>query len=347
VSARWRSVLERQWQTVGHAQLLYDEIHAGDLFGDRMLDLQARVDFKEGQRAVGAEQVFHGARVHITGLGADVACRGVDAFALRVAEEGRGSFFHQFLVASLQRAVARAKHHDVAMRVGNHLCFDVARLVEELFDEAFAAPECRDGFARGGGEELFHLIHAPRDLHAATAAAERGLDDDGQAVLLGKCHHFARVLHRILGACHERRACIHGHLARAHLVAQQGNRGGLRADPDQPGIDHGLRKRFALRQETVAGVNRVSAALLGDAQDFFDVQIGVGGALAVQAEGFIGHAHVQGIKVAVGIDGDGLHAIVGTGAHHADGNLASVGNQDFFHGVLLRGWCRTRRARSR
>jgi hypothetical protein len=76
-------------------------------------------------------------------------------------------------------------------------------------------------------------------------------------------------------------------------------------------------------------VHGVGSAFFGDGQQLFDVQVGVGRAVAVQPIGFIGHAGVQGVDVGIGVHGDGLHAVVGAGAGDADGDLASVGDQDF------------------
>jgi hypothetical protein len=46
---------------------------------------------------------------------------------------------------------------------------------------------------------------------------------------------------------------------------------------------------------------------------------------------------MQGIDIGIGIDGDGLHAIVGAGSRDAHGDLATVGNQNFGnHGCHLR-----------
>jgi hypothetical protein len=59
--------------------------------------------------------------------------------------------------------------------------------------------------------------------------------------------------------------------------------------------------------------------------------------VAIEAVGFIGTAHMQGIDIGIGIDGDGLHAIVGAGSRDAHGDLATVGNQNFVnHGCHLR-----------
>ena len=75
---------------------------------------------------------------------------------------------------------------DVAVGVGQHLRLDVPRLVEEPLDEALAAAERRDGLADGGVEQLGDLLDGAGDLQPAAAAAERGLDGDREAVLLGE-----------------------------------------------------------------------------------------------------------------------------------------------------------------
>ena len=217
------------------------------------------------------------------------------------------------------------------MGVGQHLGFDVAGFVEELLHKALAPAKGRDSLAHRRFVQLSHFVHAPGDLHAAPAAAKRGLDDDGQAVLLGKGQHLARVLHRVGRAHHQRRAHLQRNLACRHLVAQLGNGGGARANPGQACVDHGLGKGGVFREEAVAGVHRVRSALLGNGQELFDVEVGVRRAVTIQPIGFICHAGVQRVDVGIGIHSDGLHAVVGAGAGDADGDLASVGNQDFFH----------------
>jgi hypothetical protein len=87
-------------------------------------------------------------------------------------------------VAALQRAVAGRDDDDVAVLVGQALGLDVARLVEELLDEALAAAERRDRLADRGLVGVGDLVHLAGDLEPAAAAAERRLDRDRQAVLL-------------------------------------------------------------------------------------------------------------------------------------------------------------------
>ena len=73
----------------------------------------------------------------------------MNALALLFADKRRRRFFHQLLVASLQRAITRTQHHHIAMRIGHYLGFDMAGLVEELLDEAFTATKGRHRFAHG------------------------------------------------------------------------------------------------------------------------------------------------------------------------------------------------------
>jgi hypothetical protein len=53
---------------VGDAELLADQVDAGDLLGDRVLDLQAGVDLEEGDRAVLADEELAGAGTDVAGL---------------------------------------------------------------------------------------------------------------------------------------------------------------------------------------------------------------------------------------------------------------------------------------
>ena len=126
--------------------------------------------------------------------------------ALLVGQERRGRLLDQLLVPALQRAVAGADHDHVAVRVGQHLRLDVAGLVQVALDEALAAAERRDGLAHRRLEQLGDLLERAGDLQAAPAAAERRLDRDRQAVLLGERDDLVGAGDRVGGAGHQRRA---------------------------------------------------------------------------------------------------------------------------------------------
>src|SRR6202158_3501520 len=185
MATRRRVLGELELLAVGDPELLAHQVDARGLLGDRVLDLQPRVDLQEGNQPVLTHQVLDGACAVVVRLLADPLGRLVDFLALRVGQERRRRLLDQLLEAALQRAVPGAGDDDVAVLVGNHLGFDVARLVQVPLDEAFAAAECGDALAGRRVEQLGDLLDGAGYLHAAAAAAERCLDRDRDAVLAG------------------------------------------------------------------------------------------------------------------------------------------------------------------
>jgi hypothetical protein len=57
-----------EFLAVGDAEHLADQVDAGDLLGDRVLDLEAGVDLEEGDRAVLADEELDGAGADVAGL---------------------------------------------------------------------------------------------------------------------------------------------------------------------------------------------------------------------------------------------------------------------------------------
>ena len=60
------------------------------------------------------------------------------------------------------------------------------------------------------------------------------------------------------------------------------------------------------------------------------VEIGLPGRGGADQHRLVGLAHVQGVGVGLGIDGDGAQAHAAGGAEHAAGDLAAIGDQDGF-----------------
>ena len=141
-----------------------------------------------------------------------------------------------------------------------HLRLDVPRLVEVALDEALAAAEGGDGLADRGVVQLGDLLQRAGDLQAAPAAAERRLDRDRQAVLLGERDDLVgartpgRRCRATSGAPARCAMCRAVTLSPRSRIAC-----GRRADPGQPGVDDGLGELGVLRQEAVAGVDGVGA----------------------------------------------------------------------------------------
>ncbi|OIQ64915.1 hypothetical protein GALL_535320 [mine drainage metagenome] len=77
-------------------------------------------------------------------------------------------------------------------------------------------------------------------------------------------------------------------------------------------------------------MDRVGTGHAGDADDFGDAEIGRNRAEPLTDPiGLIRLEAVEGKLVLFGIDGDGFLAKLVGGTHDADGDLATVGDQDF------------------
>ncbi len=239
--------------------------------------------------------------------------------------------------AALQRAVPGAGDDDVAVLIGDHLGLDVTRLVEVALHEALAAAERRDRLAGGRLEQLGDLLQGAGHLHAATAAAEGGLDRDRHSVLPGERHHLVGILDRIRCAGHQGSLRAGGDVARGDLVAKVADRLWARPDPDQPGVDDGLGEVGVLREEAVARVNGVGTRFGGGVEDLAEVEVGLRGGLPAQGEGLVGQAHMRGVGVRFGVDRHTAQSGILRCPDHPHRDLAAVGDEDLGDGLILSG----------
>ena len=143
----------------GDFDLQADQVETGDELGDRVLHLQARVHFQEVEAAVPIHQEFHRAGIVVAGgaRGADGRlAHGLPHLRMERHQRRRALLDH-LLMAALQRALALAQVHQVAVAVSQHLDFDVARLVDQLLDVDFGVAEGAFGFAGGIAKSRFQL----------------------------------------------------------------------------------------------------------------------------------------------------------------------------------------------
>ncbi|MNX99952.1 hypothetical protein D3C86_1324300 [compost metagenome] len=318
---------EGQRQTGGDADLFADQIDARDHFRDRVLDLQAGVHLDEEELAV-FPQELDGADAQVADGGDGLVDRLADLLATLGRQGGRGGFFQHLLVAALQRAVAFAQVDDVAVAVGDDLDLDVARLLEVALHIDGAVAEGGLGLGLGRLHGLDQIVGGQGDLHAATAAAGGGLDDQREADGLGRLDGGFDGFHLAVRAGDAGDARFHDGLLGGDLVAHDPDMLGLGTDEGQAvGLDD-LGEAGVFRQEAIARVDRLGAGDFRRRDDLRDVQIGLGRRRGADADAFVGQAHPHGAAVGLGVHGDGGDAHLLARPVDAQGDFAAVGDQD-------------------
>ena len=181
----------------------------------------------------------------------------------------RGRFLDQLLMAALQRAIALPQMDDVAVPVAEDLHFDVARLLDVLFEVDAAVLEGLLGFLLGGVEAGLQADVVAGHAHAAAAAAGRRLDQHRDSRSRRASCSGLGLVGRSARRCRARRArsASLGQLAGLVLVAQPAHRLVRRADELDVAVAAHLGEVGVFRQEAVAGMDRLHVGDLGGADD--------------------------------------------------------------------------------
>ena len=175
---------DRERLAGGDQDLLADDVDAGDHLGHAVLDLDPGVHLEEEVLLADLHPLDRaGAAVADRGggVGGDLA----DPLAHLGVDVRAGRLLDHLLVAALDRAVALAEVDHVAVRVGEHLDLDVARVLEVALDVDAVVGEELLAFAGGALEGLLEVVGRHRDPEALAAAAARRLAGDRVAGLLG------------------------------------------------------------------------------------------------------------------------------------------------------------------
>ncbi len=173
--AALRQILLRPWQfaSSGDSDLRADEIDAGHLFGDRMLDLEPRVHLEKVEASGFAgsfDEKLHGPGVSISRRARDRHRCVTHPLPQRRSDRRRRTLFDHLLVASLNRALALEQVDDVAVLIAEDLELDMSRLLDQPFNVERAVAEGRHGFASCLRDCLDEIPIAARRLHPDAAA---------------------------------------------------------------------------------------------------------------------------------------------------------------------------------
>src|SRR5690606_20267539 len=234
----------------------------------------------------------------------------------------------------LQRAVTSSGDHDIAELIGEYLRLDVPWTIQELLDEALAAAEGRYRLASCRFKKLLHLIEMVGNLQTATAAAMCCLDGNRQSELAGKCMGLRSARNSASTAGDQWGTHALCDATRFELVAERLDHLRVGADPDQAGIDHGLRELRPLGKKPIAGMYGIGAGTLRGGDQFFDLEVGVLGGCATERIGLIGLRNEQRIGIGIGIDRNRPKAIILAGPDDPNRDLAPVCYQNLLHGCF-------------
>ena len=83
-------------------------------------------------------------------------------------------------------------------------------------------------------------------------------------------------------------------------------------------------------KKPVAGVNRVDVSDLGGADDAINLKIALQARCGPNADRLIRQLDVQAFQIGLRIDGDSLDAELFAGSDDSEGDLAAIGDKDFF-----------------
>ena len=293
-----------------------------------MLHLESRVHLQEIEILVFADHKLHGACTlvfHRLGQGHRLLTHGL---AGGLADEGRRCFLDHLLMAPLDRALTFPQIHHVAVRITQHLNFDVARLEHILFDEHPVIAKAVARFIAAGGKPLMGLLVIEGHAKALATAAGTGLDHDGVADAACNLNRLLGRIDGVVVAGDGADLGLAGQLLRSDLVAHGGNGIVLRADEDDAFFLAALGEGFVFGQEAVTRMYRLCASLLAGRDDLVSHQIGLARRRWSQQHRLVGEFHMARVLVGLGIHGHRGDAHLACGLDHTASDLAAVGNQN-------------------
>ncbi len=325
---------DRQGLAGGDAQLLLDQIHAGDHLGDRMLNLDTGVHLDEIELAVFVQEL-EGPRTAVADLDAGAHAALADELAHLFCDARCRCLFDHFLVATLHGAVTLAQIEGVALAVCQYLNFDMARVLQVLLhvDHVVLEELACFGFGQGdGGSQLGFIAH---HAHAATTTATGGLDDHRITDALGDGSVVLGIaVDRAVRARHARYARFFHRLDGGDLVTHQANGLGARADEDEAGFFDHFGEIGVLREEAVTRVDGNGTRDLGGGYDRRHIEVGFTAGRLADADGFVGQEHMFELPIGGGVNGHCLDPELFASAQDPQGNFTAVGD-DYF---VQHGW---------
>jgi len=318
----------------------------GHELGDRVLYLEPRVDLHEVEVASAGPQELHGAGTDVSHALSELRGELRQLSSLGRRHHGRRRLLDDLLMSPLNRALAFAEAHHVAVAVGEELHLDMPRVGDGLLevDVGVAEGHCADPL--DPLEDLVDLLRRLDLLDTLAPAAAIELEE------YGVVDHARRFAHR---------GCRRQHLGRARHNGDAGRRRdlatvalglngaqdlGRRPDPDCPGLLHCLREIRILGEEPVAGMDGVRPRLPDGPDERLDVEVALDGVTFADADGLLSLPREGRPGVGVRVDRRCLQTEIVAGPYDPAHDLAPIGDQDLADHEIARSVLKSSRRRS-
>ena len=284
------------------------QVDIGGRLGDRVLDLQARVDLQEGERPVaGAVEELHGAGADVAHGQGKALGRRLDLLGLLGDEQRRGGLLDHLLVAPLDRAVAHAQGPGGAVPVSDQLDLDVPGAGDQALQEDRAVAERPKRLVAGALEGVLQVVGRGHHPDAAAATPRGRLEHQRVADLVRAGQRALEGVDRAAApGCH-RDADLLGEQLRADLVAQPAHGLGARADEGDAQTLAQVHEGGVLGHEAPTRPHRVGAGLGQGALQHGQVEVRPGRG-RTQVVGQVGLADEHRPGLARRVQGDRLDA---------------------------------------
>ena len=216
------------------------------------------------------------------------------------------------------------------MLVGQHLEFNVARVLDVLLHVEIAVAECARRFGLRGAIKSGEIVFVADDAHAAPAASGGGFNDDREADLPRPLHCLFGGGDYAIGAGENGHAMLLHGGARFFFFAHQADDIGSRPDElDVAGIAHFGEVRVFGKQ-AVAGMDGIDVGDFGGADYGGNVEVTQRQLGRADANGFVGKTHMERIPVGFAVDGHRADSQLLARADDAQRNFTAIGYQNLF-----------------
>ena len=198
--------------------LAFHQIQSSHGLGNRVLDLQTRIDFQK-HRTLRRHRKFTYAQSQVFGRLAQRECVVPELGPLPLRQAGGRRFLDDLLVPPLLRAFTVEQVDHVALLIAQNLDFDMSRSVQVALANQAAIPKLGLPLPDGGFNGFAHLGLLAYHAHALAAATCDRLEDVGQGQTLQRRHQAIRIVRRFTQSTSRRDAKLLGQILGLRVVA--------------------------------------------------------------------------------------------------------------------------------